>query len=187
MSEQSQISPQDPLHYAPRWLRERPEQRPAREARPEPAPRAMPAPASLDTQLEKAVYESLRRPLEPSLMEEPPELARELDRGSALFGVAARFGAAIGVSAIVALFFVFMVPASRQPDTGSSLAAAVQSVKAAVLPPHRSDDAAKPALAAFRPFLAEEGNQPVTREQSQHLLGQFMQWQKKTGSTDTSQ
>jgi len=44
-------------------------------------------------------------------MHEPPGFVRELDRRMAILSVAGRFAAAIGVSAIVALFFVIMVPA----------------------------------------------------------------------------
>jgi hypothetical protein len=193
LSEQDKISPLDPLHYAPRRLRERPESRLSpfdelvseREPRPEPAGQSIPVPASLDSQLENAVYESLRRPLDPEVIHEPPELARELDRRGALFGVAARFAAAIGVSAVAALFFVFMVPASRQPDAGSSFAAAMQSVRAAVFQPRQSDEELKPALSEFRTLLVStDGSQPVSHEQSEKLLQKFMQWRQKTNSTE---
>ncbi|MGH6776988.1 MAG: hypothetical protein ACRECL_03110 [Bradyrhizobium sp.] len=196
MSEEAQISSQDPLHYAPRWLRETPEQRPSllAEARTErqraPAPHegARRAPASLDTQLENAVYESLRRPLDPRIIDSPPEAGPELDRGKALFGVAARFGAAIGISAIVALFFVFMVRTLPQRDGGSPLAAAAQRVEATVLQqPQRRDEASEPALAAFRPLLTQGNDPAVAHKESQRLLRQFMQWRQEFASTDTSQ
>jgi len=58
------------------------------------------------------------------VMHEPPGFVRELDRRMAILSVAGRFAAAIGVSAIVALFFVIMVPASRdyarQPEGDAS-------------------------------------------------------------------
>jgi len=140
LSEQEPTGREDPLNYAPRWLREKPEQRfsvieelrPAPEKRPETLPRAKSAPSPLDSQLETAVYESLRRQLDPEVMEEPSGLARELDRRDALFGVAGRFALAIGVSAVVAVFFVFMIPASRQPDAGASLSATIEQMKAAL-------------------------------------------------------
>ena len=78
-SEQEQIISQDPLNYAPRWLREKPEPRMAvaeprveREAKPEAAVRPPARTNALDRQLENAVYESLRRSLDPEVMPEPP-------------------------------------------------------------------------------------------------------------------
>jgi len=105
-------------------------------------------------------------------------LASELDRRKALFSVAGRFAAAIGVSAIVALFFVIMIPAARQPDNGT-LSGMVQSVKAAIQPSAK-DDALKPATAEFQTILASTQNSStVTREQSERLLQQFVQWRQK--------
>ena len=217
LSEQEQAGREDPLHYAPRWLREKPEQRfsvieelrPAQERRPENLPRPMSAPSPLDAQLETAVYESLRRQLDPEVMEEPSGLARELDRRDALFGVAGRFALAIGVSAIVAVFFVFMIPASRQPDAGASLSSTIEQMKAALKltpapqltqPAQREDTGATttpsvsapattPANTAANPPASvpdyqsirpsSDTNAPVTREQSEKLLQQFMKWQQK--------
>jgi hypothetical protein len=215
VSEQGQVGREDP--YAPRWLREKPEQRfavieelrPAQEKRPETPSRSMSAPSPLDSQLETAVYESLRRQLDPEVMEEPSGLARELDRRDALFGVAGRFALAIGVSALVAVFFVFMIPASRQPDAGTSLAGTIEQMKAALklTPAPQPDDApaaadantaAANALANLpppppatntpasgnvadnqNPRAPSEITPPVTHEQSEKLLQQFMRWQQK--------
>jgi hypothetical protein len=203
LSEQEQIGREDPLHYAPRWLREKPEQRfsvmeemrPVPERRPETLPRSMSAPAPLDAQLENAVYESLRRQLDPEVIEEPSSLARELDRRDALFGVAGRFALAIGVSALVAVFFVFMIPTSRQPDAGSSLSGTIEQMKAALsmTQPQRQQDAIAPAIVAAPANASASGNvpeyqtirsssessPPVTHEQSEKLLQQFMRWQQK--------
>jgi hypothetical protein len=219
LSEQEQAGGrEDPLHYAPRWLREKPEQRfsvieelrPAQERRPENLPRSMSAPSPLDAQLETAVYESLRRQLDPEVMEEPSGLARELDRRDALFGVAGRFALAIGVSALVAVFFVFMIPASRQPDAGASLSSTIEQMKAALSltqPSQQREDAKPPASVNTSTTAAtttdanatvnttantavnvpeyqnvrpsSEINPPVTHEQSEKLLQQFMKWQQK--------
>src|SRR5713226_9611511 len=123
VSEPDHLNPNDRLYYAPRWLRERSETplSPSPEAGSEGAGRPVPIPHSFDALLEEAVAESLRHPLDPEVMHEPPGFVRELDRRMAILSVAGRFAAAIGVSAIVALFFVIMVPASRdysrqQPD-----------------------------------------------------------------------
>ena len=130
-------------------------------------------------------------PLDPEVIREPPGLAEELDRGSALITVAGRFAAAVGVSAIVALFFVIMVPASRLPDSGGS-SGIMRSIKSALLQPGQRDDASKPAIAEFQPILASAQNnqpasQPAKREQSDQLLQQFMQWRQKPNSTETTQ
>jgi Sec-independent protein translocase protein TatA len=239
LSDQGQANQENPLNYAPRWLREKPEQRfsvieesrPAQERRPETLPRSMSSPSPLDSQLESAVYESLRRQLDPEVMEEPTGLARELDRRDALFGVAGRFALAIGVSALVAVFFVFMIPASRQPDAGTSLSSTLEQMKAALTlsQPAQHEDAkptanvdanvnatAKasgntntntntstdtstdtstktdtstntsaivntgvnlPEVPTIR--SSSETSPPVTHEQSEKLLQQFMQWQQK--------
>src|SRR5258708_30499609 len=126
VSELDHLNPNDPSYYAPRWLREKPEQRSSasREMKSEPARDPIFSPASLDTQLENAVSDALWHPLDPEVIHEPPGFAAERDRRKALVTVTGRFAAAIGVAAIVALFFVFMIPASRdhalQPDGGGS-------------------------------------------------------------------
>jgi len=190
LSEQEHLNPNEPTYYAPRWLRERPEVRvaPSNEKTAEPVRSPSPRPAaSLDTQLENAVSSALWHPLDPEVIQEPPGLAEEMDRGSALITVAGRFAAAVGVSAIVALFFVIMVPASRLPDSGGS-SGIVKSIKSALFQPSARDDGSKPAIAEFQPILASaQSNQPATREQSGQLLQQFMQWRQKPNSTETKQ
>jgi len=196
-SEQEPTGPHDPLHYAPRRLRERPEPRltmieDARNGRDnkrlEAAIGRISPPAPLDAQLESAVYESLRRPMDPAAMGEPRALARELERRGAMFGLAGRLAAAIGVSAIIALFFVVMMPASRQADPAASFSATVQSFTSALAqqPQQQSDDARKPALAEFQSLLVPtDSAQAAEREQpdkqSDKTLQQFLQWRQKAG------
>jgi hypothetical protein len=197
LSEQDHLNPNDQLYYAPRWLRERsepvpplpsPVPSPSAEKKSESLARPNPnsPPHSFDALLEEAVAESLRHPLDPQVMNEPPGFVRELDRRMAILSVAGRFAAAIGVSAIVALFFVIMVPASRdysrQPDTdNSSVSGFLQSLKTALSQPRQKDDDAKPALAEFQAILASPpaAPPPVSREESETLLQQFVQWQQK--------
>src|SRR6476469_1073099 len=106
LSEQDHLNPNDPSYYAPRWLRERSEPR--------------------SSSSQEAISEAARAPVAPpgpldtEVIRERAERARELDRRAALMSVATRFAAAIGVSAVVALFFVIMVPASRQSDAGGT-------------------------------------------------------------------
>ena len=198
LSERDHLNPNEQTYYAPRWLHDRPEKRlaPSSEKSSEPVRSLSSQPASsLDSQLESAVSSALWRPLDPEVIQEPPGLAE--DRGSALITVAGRFAAAVGVSAIVALFFVIMVPASRLPDSGGS-SGIVKSIKSALFQPGQHDDASKPAIAEFQPILASaaaQGSQPApaaapapaAREQSGQLLQQFMQWRQKPGSAETTQ
>ena len=144
LSEQNPLNPQDPLHYAPRHMRERPESarlslvedtRRDQPAQAERSDRAVAARGNLDSRLENAVFESLHSSLNPHVMREPLAFTREQDRRSVVFKIAGRFAAAIGVAAVVALFFVNIVPVSRQPDASSSFVAAVQSMKTTTPPP----------------------------------------------------
>ncbi|MEA2865202.1 MAG: hypothetical protein QOC84_3158 [Bradyrhizobium sp.] len=189
LSEQDHLNPNDPAYYAPRWLRERSEPRSSslHEAISDTGRAPGSPPGSLDTQLENAVSGALWHPLDPEVIHEPDELARELDRRAALMTVAARCAAAIGVAAVVALFFVIMVPASRQSDTGSSTSgantqsASVPSTKAAPQSGQR-EDGSKSALAEFQTLLASaQASQPATHEQSEQLLQKFLQWGQKPG------
>jgi hypothetical protein len=85
----------------------------------------------------------------------------ETDRRMTLTGVAARLAAAIGVSALVALFLAVALPNL----------------------PHQKDGS-KAALAEFQPFLASvEASQSTTSEPSEKLLQRFMQWRQKSTST----
>ncbi len=80
MSEETPTNPQDPLHYAPRRTNARPELRLSsvsstvgetqfdRSAKPETVRR----PPSLSAELENAVFESLRRQMDPEVVPEPP-------------------------------------------------------------------------------------------------------------------
>src|SRR5229473_1783103 len=195
-SEQDHLNPNDRLYYAPRWLRERSEtaMSPSPEKGSDSLVRPNASPHSFDALLEEAVAESLRHPLDPEVMHEPPGFVRELDRRMAILSVAGRFAAAIGVSAIVALFFVIMVPASRdyarQPDgDGSSVSGILQSMRTALSQPRQRDDELKPALSEFQAILASPSPQaapapqPVAREESESsLLQSFVQWQQKPPS-----
>jgi Sec-independent protein translocase protein TatA len=209
-NESEPTGPHDPLHYAPRRLREKPEPRlsaidetrVARDKRLDAVIGRNPSPpAPLDSQLESAVYESLRRPLDPQLLGETRALARELERRGSLFGLTGRLAAAIGISAIIALFFVIMMPA-RQPDSAQSFSATVQSFTSALSQQQpqqqqpqqqqaQSDDARKPALAEFQSLLtASDSAQAAEREQTDKqgdkLLQQFLQWRQKN-PTDPAQ
>jgi len=175
VSEQDHINPRDPLYYAPRWLRERNASQ--RDGSPTETPFS---PTSFDTQLESAVSNALRHPLDPEVMNEP-----DLEK-KALWSVAARFAAAIGVAALVALFFVVMVPGSRQSDgepaqaqaqaQASAFSGVAQSIKSALA----TEGSQKPAINEFQALLAATPpSAPAQSEPSGQLLQQFMQWREK--------
>jgi Sec-independent protein translocase protein TatA len=205
-SEPESTGPHDPMHYAPRRLRDKPEPRltPLEDARAlrerrldAVIGRSISPPAPLDPQLENAVYETLRRPIDPKLLGETRALARELERRNSLFGLTGRLVAAIGVSAIIALFFIVMMPA-RQRDTAASFQTAVQSFTTALSqqqqPPQPqqqpNDDTKKPALAEFQTLLTSDTAQAAEREQSERqsdkLLQQFLQWRQKSAPADNA-
>ena len=201
------LNPHHPMYYAPRWLRERSGARltPVPETTTsEPAGRPNPTGGTFDSQLENAVSEALRHPLDPEVIREPPGLGRDLDRRVAFVGVAGRFAAAIGISAIVALFFVIMAPAAWQPEgLGSSFSGMIQAMRAALPPqPTQPDAAPRSALADFQGLLANPKpsesvtpepspaaaeTSPATHEQSQQLLQEFVQWGQKPASTQAGE
>jgi hypothetical protein len=166
VSEQDHLNPRDPLYYAPRWLRERSALRDAGAETPF-------SPASFDSQLESAVSDALRHPLDPEIMREP-----DLEK-KALWTVAARFAAAIGVAALVALFFVVAVPGSRQGDSEpSTFSGIAQSIKNALS--QSGETSQKPAINEFQALLASTPpSPPAASEQPGQLLQQFMQWREK--------
>ena len=169
VSEQDHLNPRDPLYYAPRWLRER-----SASFRDGDASTALtPAPTNYSSRLESAVSDALRHPLDPEVMREP-------EQEKALWSVAARFAAAIGVAAVVALFFVIVVPGSRQSADGESSGAPglAQSIRAALF--QSGDSSAKPAINEFQAILASTPpGAPSASDPQGQLLQQFMQWREK--------
>ncbi len=180
MSEQDHLNPRDPRYYAPRWLREKADSSPVKEA----APDTPFSPAAFDSQLEGAVSNALRHPhpLDPEVMQEPG-YPNELDSRKALRSITVRFAAAVGVSALVALFFVVIVPASRQADgEASGPSGIVQSIKAALFQPSETDSAPPPPppTSEFKSLLTSaQASNPAPQGQSGQLLKQFMQWRQK--------
>jgi hypothetical protein len=203
-NEPESTGPHDPMHYAPRRVREKPEPnsaedaRAAREKRLEAViGRNISPPAPLDTSLESAVYESLRRPIDPKLLGETRALTREFERRGSVLGVVGRIAGAVVVSAIIALFFVVMMPA-RQQDNAASFTATVQSFTTALsqqpAQPLPTEETKKPALAEFQSLLAasdtaQAAEREQTDKQSDKLLQQFMQWRQsqKTNPNETPQ
>jgi len=180
LSEQDHLNPRDPRYYAPRWLREKSGSRTLREAGPD----TPFSPASFDTELESAVSKALRHPLDPEVMHEPG-YSNELEPRKALRSITVRFAAAVGVSALVALFFVIVVPASRQADADASGANGIlQSIRSALFQPSEADSTPPPAPDEFQALLATaQTSNPAPQGQSGQLLKQFMQWGQKPAPT----
>jgi hypothetical protein len=187
IGDQAPTTPNDPQYYAPRRMREKQDSALGSSGEPHsgretgPVGRPVPPTTALDSALENAVYQSLRRSLDPEVMHETTGFMRDRDRRKAWFGAVA-----IGVSALAALFVVLMVHASQEPDVGASFAAAVQSMKSTQVQ-QQSDSGSKPALAEFRGLLESSEAQPAAPEQSDKMLQHFMQWRQKTYAAERSQ
>jgi hypothetical protein len=150
--------------------------------REQPSQSDAPSAAALESQLEQAVYEALRRPREPVVISRRFDFLHELDRRMASFSIGSRFAAAIGVSAVVALFFVFLVPASHDfvPPAESGSPGLIQSMRAALNEPSQGGEDGKPALCELQNVLGVPQSQAaMSHEQSDTLLQQFMQWRQK--------
>jgi len=179
IDQKTPLSPNDPAYYAPRVPRDTDPARLPRlgETRPFRPPATSITDTTIDGQLENAVFESLRHPLDPEAVEEPPEL----DQRGALLGVVGRFAAAIGAAAFVALLFVIVIPSLRQQSADPSAAEVINSMKSAL---SKSEPVATPREpqppSELQSILAtSEGNPQVSHEESEVLLQQFMQWQQR--------
>src|SRR5581483_8960020 len=184
MSEESPLpptsNPQDPQYYAPRRPGERVEPRLAtvseraafeRASRGETS-RTLPASAALSARLESAVYQSLRRPMEPQIVPEPNDTKR-LGTRRTLIAIASGVAAALALASVAALLFVTVYP--REQDSGRSFAVAPQAQS------RQADD--KGALSQFRALVnANASGQNFTHEQSERLLQQFVQWRQKAAA-----
>ncbi len=189
--------PHEPLYYAPSsWLeRLRPPSSSlpisssaasASEQAPQSLKESAVPPDPLDAELEHAVYESLRRPRDPVVITEPRGFLSELDRRIRLISIAGRLAAAIGASATVALVIVLIGPGPRddmrQAD-GASVGS-VQPTKAAQNQQPPGNEDAKRAYCELQTILGPPQSQPtVTRQESETLLQQFMQWREKPMAT----
>jgi hypothetical protein len=188
-SEQPPTDPQDPLHYAPRRSGERLEPRLAavnetpfeRPAAADAAGRLPVSPAALSSKLESAVFESLRRQMEPEAVAEPTDFRHGRSQ-RAVMGVVIGVAAAVVVAAAVAVAFVSIFP--REKDAGASFATSASPAPSTMAQQRLVDERSRSALSQFRPLLANsEGDRAFTHEQSERLLQQFVQWRQKAIAT----
>jgi hypothetical protein len=177
---QEHLNPNDPAYYAPRRLRERAKlQSPASQIRPEAV-----APISSSASLRRMASDDALHPL--PTVAHPVGLARERRR-TVLFSGGALVAAFIGMWAIVALFYLIMVPASRPSDAGSTSSEITQSMVTVLPQPGQGDGSSKPALAEFQGLLASDPpGQNATQARSEQLLQQFLQWGQKPNLAETS-
>jgi len=162
--------PFDPTQYASRVPRDVDSE--ARAYRP---PATSITDTTLDTKIETAVDDS-SLPLDPELAEEP-----EADRRWALLAAIGRVATAAGAAAFVALLFVIVIPSLRQHGADTSSAAAIESLKAAM---SKSEQAARLRETQPSPELqsilaSSDAGPPVSHQETEALLKQFMQWQQK--------
>jgi len=145
--------PSNPLHYAPRSVRNRanPQARPDRPTSPR---------SGFDETLTDAVRKSRRHPLDPEFVHQP-------DPPRARFGVASRLTAAIGVAAIIGVVFFMMIPKSQGSDPTSAGAAGVSEDTQALLQKFVQFEKSKEDPST--------GTIPTTSTD----LQKFMQWKQK--------
>src|SRR5919198_4767902 len=129
IDQKAPLSPNDPAYYAPRVPRDADATRLPRlgETRSYRPPATSITDTTVDAQLEDAVRESLRHPLDPEAVEEPPEIER-----GGLLSVIGRFAAAVGAAAFVALLFVIVIPSLRQQSADPTAAEVIDSMKSAL-------------------------------------------------------
>lgn len=187
IDQKAPLSPNDPAYYAPRVPRDLDAARLPRlgeTTRPFRPPATSITDTTLDGQLENAVRESLRHPLDPEAVEEPPELER-----GGLLGVVGRFAAAVGAAAFVALLFVIVIPSLRQqPSAEQSADEMIDSMKAAISksePVVRAQ--AQPSQEIQSMVAHSESSAPVSHEDTEALLKQFMQWQQRPAEAQEKQ
>jgi hypothetical protein len=129
---------------------------------------------TLDTKIETATDDS-SQPLEPETTEEA-----EPDKRWAVLAAIGRVAAAAGAAAFVALLFVIVIPSLRQQHADTSSAAAIDSLKAAMSRAEQTRlQDAKPSPELQSILASSEGGPPVSHQESEELLKQFMQWQQK--------
>jgi hypothetical protein len=93
------------------------------------------------------------RPPASEVVSEPAAFPNERDQPRPLLGVASRFATAIGISAIVAFVFLFLIPRAQKSDAT--------------------------AFASEHQTLPSAGAAEVTPEESQALLEKFLQWRQR--------
>jgi hypothetical protein len=103
--------------------------------------------------LTSEIPEQPGRPPAPEIVSEPAAFPNERDQPRALLGVASRIATAIGISAIAAFVFLFLIPRAQKSDAT--------------------------AFASEQQTLPSAGAVEVAPEESRALLEKFMQWRQR--------
>jgi hypothetical protein len=175
-SERDRLNPNHPLYYAPRRSSERPELRPVplQETTAERAGRPSSSAISFDTELENAVSEALRNPLDFAVVGKPPEpldapplravsktTRHPLDPEiihehpgltqwrTEMLGVARRFALPVGIAASAAVLIVIMLPAWHSDSAVSSTSRVTQPTRTD--PPQVTVKADQPQVSKTEP------------------------------------
>lgn len=137
------------------------------DARPDPL-RSMPVQGD---RLENAMNEFVRRQLRPEAVPEPAGLKRDARHRMMFAGAVS-----VAIASLIALLFVALYP--REKDIIQSFAAAVPAAPAQSL-------SGELATAPQARTLATEGanGESLTREQSEQLLQEFVQWRQNIALT----
>lgn len=115
-------------------------------------------------------------------IDEPAGRARDLERRTALLGVAGRVAAVAGAVVVLAMLFVIMKPASRQ-----SAASSTPSDTTGSTPSSKEEAKSEAALAELKALPTALPSQPAPRDDSEQLLRRFLQWREKANTTEPSQ
>jgi hypothetical protein len=184
----SDLNPNDPLYYAPRRWRYKDKvlTTPDPETPSERLKRSIPSPSQLDVLLEEVVAQSLQLPLNSDAIPEPAAFEHEGDRRRVLLGVVGRFAAAVGVAAVVAFLFVFMIPAThgnapQASGATASITAMFESIRTTLSPGTKKGDPSELILSEYRTILAsaEPRRTASTPEEAEVLLQRFLEWQQR--------
>jgi len=115
-------------------------------------------------------------------VDEPAGRARDLERRTALLGVAGRVAAVAAAVVVLALLFVIMKPASRQSAASSTPSDTTGSTPQ----PSKGEVKSEAALAELKALSAALPSQPAPRDDSEQLLERFLQWSEKANSSEPS-
>jgi len=154
------FNPNDPLYFAPPRLRRGPDfpLPPAPQEKSDPS-RPISAAARFDALVEQAVEETRRLSPKSEIAPERRAFVFEADRD--LLSLVVRIAGAIGVSALIAFFFVVLVPMSQRSD------------------PPKPAVAENPAVVASTAPVRTNAPPTATPDDSQALLQKFVQWHQR--------
>ncbi|MET0219454.1 MAG: hypothetical protein ABW213_02230 [Tardiphaga sp.] len=164
-----EVSPTDPLYYAPRQPRS------VRDLSSKPF--VVPEDAWAERQ---PVVKAMPHPLSPEIVPAPPETALQRMSGRAKWQLAAATSAAVIMAAALAFVAVGMLPGVAQKGT-----AAMPPAIDASSSNEQTSVTVTPAEATVQSDGSASAQDATTPDQSGALLQQFLNWDKNKGSAGT--